>query len=42
VLDDLAISRPEARAVAYDEIVEGRYVRELESEGFFARLDAAQ
>jgi NitT/TauT family transport system substrate-binding protein len=38
VLDDLAAERPEARSTPMEAIVDHRYLRQLEAEGFFARL----
>lgn len=40
VLDDAAAERPEARGARVADVVDPRYVRELEAEGFFARLAA--
>jgi NitT/TauT family transport system substrate-binding protein len=38
VLDDLAAERPEARTTPIEVVVDHRYVRQLEAEGFFARV----
>jgi ABC-type nitrate/sulfonate/bicarbonate transport system substrate-binding protein len=40
VLDDLATTRPEARDARVEDVAEERYVRQLEAEGFYARLAA--
>jgi ABC-type nitrate/sulfonate/bicarbonate transport system substrate-binding protein len=42
VLEDLAAERPEARTIAMDAVVDHRYVRQLEAEGFFTRLAEGQ